>query len=638
MKLREKDIASTKSGHCRLFGGKLHFVQKNARVCPLFLIGFLFYDKIAVNDNDFHYTYIMDRIGRKLSMLRRFFAYYKPYKKLFILDFSCAILAALLELAFPLAVNRVVDDLLPSGNWKWILYACIGLLGIYVFSSALHYVVTYWGHKLGINIESDMRKQLFDRVQKLSFRFFDNNKTGHLVSRMTNDLMDIGEIAHHGPEDLFIALMTLTGAFAIMLSINWQLALMTFVIIPLMIYLSLHFSRKMSAAFNRMFSDIADYNARVENNVSGIRVVQAFANEKHEMKRFAENNGRFRLTKLVAYRVMAWNSSISFILMKLISLFVLVCGTWFVIQGDMSYGEFIAFVMLSNVFLSPINQINSVIETYPKGIAGFKRYLELLETEPDIDDAPDAVRMNSLKGDIHFDNVTFGYENKEKVLQGLNLTVRAGETVALVGPSGAGKTTLCSLLPRFYDVDEGAITIDNVDLRQMTLESLRANIGIVQQDVFLFDGTIRENIAYGKLGASEEEIMQAARQAQLEELVLSQPEGLDTFIGERGVKLSGGQKQRLSIARMFLKNPPILILDEATSALDTETEAAIQLALAELSRGRTTLVIAHRLATIKNADRIVVVAEHGIAEQGKHDELMQMRGSYSRLHQAQFGA
>jgi len=571
-------------------------------------------------------------------MLRRFFAYYKPYKKLFILDFSCAILAALLELAFPLAVNRVVDDLLPSGNWKWILYACIGLLVIYVFSSALHYVVTYWGHKLGINIESDMRKQLFDRVQKLSFRFFDNNKTGHLVSRMTNDLMDIGEIAHHGPEDLFIALMTLTGAFGIMLSINYQLALMTFIIIPLMIYLSLFFSRKMSVAFNRMFSDIADYNARVENNVSGIRVVQAFANEKHEMERFAENNGRFRLTKLIAYRVMAWNSSISFILMKLISLFVLVCGTWFVIQGDMSYGEFIAFVMLSNVFLGPIKQINSVIETYPKGIAGFKRYLELLETAPDIDDAPNARAMSNLKGDIQFKNVTFGYENKEKVLQGLSLSIRAGETVALVGPSGAGKTTLCSLLPRFYDVDEGSIAIDNVDLREMTLESLRSNIGIVQQDVFLFDGSIRENIAYGKLGASEEEIMQAARQAQLEELVLSQPEGLNTMIGERGVKLSGGQKQRLSIARMFLKNPPILILDEATSALDTETEAAIQLALAELSRGRTTLVIAHRLATIKNADRIIVVAEQGIAEQGKHEELLHAHGAYSRLHQAQFGA
>ncbi|MEK3915802.1 ABC transporter ATP-binding protein [Paenibacillus sp. FSL H7-0331] len=571
-------------------------------------------------------------------MLQRFFAYYRPYKSLFILDFTCAILAALLELAFPIAVNRMVDDLLPSGNWKWILYACLGLLGIYLVSAALHYVVTYWGHKLGISIESDMRKKLFDRVQKLSFRFFDNNKTGHLVSRMTNDLMDIGEIAHHGPEDLFIAVMTLTGAFGIMLSINWQLAVLTFIIVPIMIYLSLFFSRKMSAAFKRMFADIADYNARVENNVSGIRVVQAFANEKHEMSRFAENNNRFRMTKLITYRIMAWNSSISFILMKGVSLFVLVCGTWFVIKNRMTYGEFIAFVMLSNVFLGPIKQINSVIETYPKGIAGFKRYLELLETEPDVDDAPDAQAITQVKGDIRYSGVTFSYEHKEKVLSGVSLSILAGETVALVGPSGAGKTTLCSLLPRFYDVDEGSITIDGIDLRKMTLESLRSHIGIVQQDVFLFDGTIRENIAYGKLNASESEIWQAARRAQLEEMILSQKDGLDAVIGERGVKLSGGQKQRLSIARMFLKNPPILILDEATSALDTETEAAIQLALAELSQGRTTLVIAHRLATIKNADRIIVVAEQGIAEQGKHEELIAAQGIYSRLHRAQFGA
>lgn len=571
-------------------------------------------------------------------MLRRFFAYYRPYRGLFILDFSCAIFAALLELAFPVAVNRVVDDLLPSGNWAWILYACLGLLGVYVVSSALHYVVTYWGHKLGISIESDMRKKLFDRVQKLSFRFFDNNKTGHLVSRMTNDLMDIGEIAHHGPEDLFIAIMTLAGAFGIMLSINWQLAVLTFIIVPLMIYLSMYFSRKMSVAFKRMFADIADYNARVENNVSGIRVVQAFANEQHEISRFAENNNRFRLTKLITYRIMAWNSSLSFILMKLVSLFVLVCGTWFVIQDRMTYGEFIAFVMLSNVFLGPIKQINSVIETYPKGIAGFKRYLELLETEPDVDDAPDAKPVKQLRGDIRFDNVSFGYENKEKVLKGVNLSIRAGETAALVGPSGAGKSTLCSLLPRFYDVEEGAITIDGIDIRKMTLQSLRSHIGIVQQDVFLFDGSIRENIAYGKLDASEEDIWEAARRAQLEELIRSLPEGLDTLIGERGVKLSGGQKQRLSIARMFLKNPPILILDEATSALDTETEAAIQLALAELSAGRTTLVIAHRLATIKNADRIIVVADQGIAEQGRHEELLETQGVYSRLHRAQFGA
>ncbi|MCM3341103.1 ABC transporter ATP-binding protein/permease [Paenibacillus sp. MER TA 81-3] len=571
-------------------------------------------------------------------MLRRFFAYYQPYKGLFILDFSCAIIAALLELAFPLAVNRVVDDLLPSGNWKWILWGCLALLGIYVICSALHYVVTYWGHKLGINIESDMRKKLFDHVQKLSFRFFDNNKTGHLVSRMTNDLMDIGEIAHHGPEDLFIAIMTLAGAFGIMLGINWELAVLTFIIIPLMIYMSLYFSRKMSRAFKRMFSDIADYNARVENNVSGIRVVQAFSNEKYEIARFTENNERFRLTKLLTYRIMAWNSSLSYILMKLVSLFVLVCGTWFVIQKNMTYGEFIAFVMLSNVFLGPIQQINSVIEMYPKGIAGFKRYLELLETAPDVADAPDAQAVEHLNGNISFNNVTFGYENKDKVLHGVDLTICVGETVALVGPSGAGKTTLCSLLPRFYEVDAGSITIDGIDIRKMTLESLRSQIGIVQQDVFLFDGTIRENIAYGQLTASEEEIWEAARRAQLEELILSQPEGLDTMIGERGVKLSGGQKQRLSIARMFLKNPPILILDEATSALDTETEAAIQQSLAELSEGRTTLVIAHRLATIKNADRIVVVAEQGIAEQGDHHQLLAAGGAYSRLHRAQFGA
>lgn len=572
-----------------------------------------------------------------MTLLRRFFEYYRPYKWLFIIDFTCAIFAALLELVFPLAINKVIDDLLPQGNWKTILYACIILLTIYLFSAFLNFVVTYWGHKLGISIESDMRKKLFDRVQKLSFRFFDNTKTGHLVSRMTNDLMDIGEIAHHGPEDLFIAIMTLTGAFGIMLGINWKLAVLTFIIVPLMIYLSLYFSRKMSRAFNKMFADIADYNARVENNVSGIRVVQAFANENHEIEKFAVNNERFRLTKLLTYRIMAWNASVSFILMRFVNLFVLVCGTWFVIQKEMSYGEFVAFIMLSNIFLGPIKQINSVIETYPKGIAGFKRYLELLETEPDVADAPNAKTITNIKGNISYKDVTFGYENKDKILKNLNLHINAGETVALVGPSGAGKTTLCSLLPRFYDVDEGAIQIDGIDIRDLTLESLRTHIGIVQQDVFLFDGTIRENIAYGDLNASEEAIWEAAKRAQLEELILEYPEGLDTMIGERGVKLSGGQKQRLSIARMFLKNPPILILDEATSALDTETEAAIQLALSELSKGRTTLVIAHRLATIKDADRIVVVAEQGVLEEGTHEQLLQLEGTYSRLHRAQFG-
>lgn len=572
-----------------------------------------------------------------IGIVKTFFSYYRPYKSLFILDFSCAIIAAVLELAFPLAVNRVVDDLLPSSNWNWILWGCISLFGIYIISAVLHYVVTYWGHKLGINIETDMRKELFTHVQRLSFGFFDNNKTGHLVSRMTNDLMDIGEIAHHGPEDLFIAIMTLTGAFALMFSINSQLAVLTFVIVPLIICLSLYFSKKMTVAFKRFFADIANFNARVENNVSGMRVVQAFANEEHEIAQFNESNSRFRKSKLVAYRIMAWNSSVSYILMKVVTLFVLLCGTWFVINKQMTYGEFIAFVLLSNVFLGPIQQINAVIEMYPKGIAGFKRYVEMLETEPDVADAPDASDVKHLKGNIKYRDVSFSYEGKENVLDNINLTIRAGETIALVGPSGAGKTTICSLLPRFYDINSGSLTIDGIEIKQMTLKSLRSQIGIVQQDVYLFDGTIRENIAYGNLDASEDEIWEAAKRAQLEDIILSQTEGMNTLIGERGVKLSGGQKQRLSIARMFLKNPSILILDEATSALDTETEVAIQHALSELSQGRTTLVIAHRLATIKNADRIVVVTENGIVEQGNHDELLAVKGAYKRLHLAQFG-
>lgn len=570
-------------------------------------------------------------------MLRRFFEYYRPYKGLFFLDFTCAVLAGLLELAFPLAVNQFVDKLLPGQNWSLIFAASVVLLAIYAINTGMQYVVTYWGHMLGINIETDMRKKLFDHIQKLSFRFFDNNKTGHLMSRLSNDLMEIGEIAHHGPEDLFIAVMTLIGAFIMMLFINWKLALLTFMVIPFLLWLTILFNKKMIQAFRRLFSDIADFNAGVENNIGGIRVVQAFGNEEHEKAQFTVNNNRFRLTKLLSYKIMALNSSISYMLMRLVTLFVLLCGTWFVIRNELTYGEFVGFVLLTNILFRPIEKINAVIELYPKGIAGFKRYIELLETEPDIADAPDAVEVKHLRGDIHFDKVTFGYEGKDKVLQNIDLKIHPGETIAFVGPSGAGKTTLCSLLPRFYEVEEGSISIDGMDIREIKLSSLRKQIGIVQQDVFLFSGTIRENIAYGNLHASDSEIWEAARHAKLDDLIRSQPEGMDTVIGERGVKLSGGQKQRLAIARMFLKNPSILILDEATSALDTETELAIQQSLAELSKGRTTLIIAHRLATIKNADRIVVVTKQGIEEQGQHEDLIESGGVYSRLHAAQFG-
>ncbi|MBO1074426.1 ABC transporter ATP-binding protein [Roseomonas marmotae] len=568
-------------------------------------------------------------------MLKRFLAYYRPHRGLFLLDFSCAVLSGVLELGFPLAVRGFVDHLLPGQDWGLILLASAGLLVVYLLNTGLMAVVAYWGHMLGINIETEMRRKAFDHLQKLSFRFYDNQKTGHLVARVTKDLEEVGEVAHHGPEDLFIAIMTFLGAFALMFMVHPQLAILTAIIVPVTGWLSTHYGSRMTATWRAIYGRVGAFNARIEENVGGMRVVQAFANEEHERRLFAEDNARYRSTKLEAYRIMAASMSISYLGMRLTQMVVMIAGSYFVLRGDLTAGGFVGFLLLVGVFFRPVEKINAVLETYPKGIAGFRRYTELLDTEPDINDAPDAVAVSGLRGDIRYEHVSFGYGSGKAVLDDVSLEIRAGETVAFVGPSGAGKTTICSLLPRFYEADAGRITIDGIDIRKMTLASLRGQIGIVQQDVFLFAGTMRENIAYGRLGASEAEILEAARRARLDTVIAGLPAGLDTVVGERGVKLSGGQKQRLAIARIFLKNPPILILDEATSALDTETERAIQQSLAELSRGRTTLVIAHRLATIRDADRIVVVDRNGIAEQGRHQELVAAGGLYRRLHEAQ---
>jgi len=568
-------------------------------------------------------------------LLRDFFSYYAPHKRLFMIDFGCAVLSGLLALGFPFAVTAFVDTLLPRGDWGLIALAAAGLLAIYIVNTGLMVVVTYWGHVLGIAIETEMRRRAFDHLQKLSFSFFDDQKTGHLVGRLTKDLEEIGEVAHHGPEDLFVAIMTFLGALALMFMVHPPLALIAALIAPVVMWLVIRYGAEMTLNFRNQFARVGAFNARIEENVGGVRVVRAFANEAHEQALFAADNEAYRRVKLGAYKIMAATLAINFLGMRVVQLVILVAGTYYVMAGSLTVGGFVGFLLLINVLYQPLEKIAAVLETYPKGIAGFRRYSEFLATEPAIRDAPDAVELPAVRGAIGFEDVTFGYDPARPILRGVSLAVAPGETVAFVGPSGAGKTTLLALLPRFYDVGAGRITVDGHDIRAVTQTSLRRQIGIVSQDVFLFAGTLRENIAYGRLDATEAEIRDAARRARLEAMIAEWPDGLDTVIGERGVKLSGGQKQRVAIARIFLKNPPVLILDEATSALDTETERQIQASLEDLARGRTVLVIAHRLATIRNADRIAVVEGGRITEMGSHDELMTRRGAYRRLSQAQ---
>lgn len=570
-------------------------------------------------------------------MLKKFFSYYVPYKKLFAIDFICAVISAILELFFPIAVNMVIDQILPQGNLRHIVMFSVLLFALYLFNTTMNYIVVYIGHVFGSHIETDMRKELFEHFQKQSYAYFDKMKTGDLMSRITTDLFEISELAHHGPEDVFITIMTLVGAFLLMLNVHIPLALMTVALIPILGVVLGLFSRYMVNINVSIKQNLGRFNAGIQNSISGMRVVKAFANESYENNIFVDLAEKYRLAMVRFYNSMATSSSFNYIVMRLINLFALLAGSYYTIVGELTIGELVGYILLSNVFIRPLERINAMLEVYPKGYAGFVRLQEELNKEPDIVDHPNAVEAPKFEGNIRYDNVSFGYNKEKPVLENVTIDIKAGQTVAFVGPSGAGKTTLVNLLPRFYEITSGQITVDGVDIQDVTMQSLRKQIGIVQQDVFLFDGTIKENVLYGRLDATDEEVEAAIDSAKLREVISNLPDGIDTQIGERGVSLSGGQKQRLSIARIFLKNPKILILDEATSALDTATERFIQSSLDELSQGRTSLVIAHRLATITNADRIIVVTPEGIMEDGTHEELLEFDNIYADLYRSQFG-
>lgn len=569
-------------------------------------------------------------------MLQKFIRYYKPHLPLFTLDFTCAFIMAIMDLVFPYVVVRMIDDVFDTKNLQMILWVGAGMLLLYILRSILQYIVDYWGHVLGVRMEYHMRKDLFQHLHKLSFNYYDNTKTGQVMSRLVNDLNEISELAHHGPEDLFIAFVTLLGSFIIMMSMHWQLTLITFSLIPIVLLFTIMKNRRMQEAFRNMRVKLGDINSQVEDSISGVRVVKSFTNETYEEEKFKAGNEDFKKSKESAFKVMAeFFSGVTFF-SNFIHLLVLIAGGYFIYQGDMKTGELMGFLLYVSMFLQPLRKLTILVENYQKGMAGFHRFLETLELQPEILDEPYAEDVSTVNGRIIFQDVTFSYNNKENILKNISFTIEAGETVAIVGPSGGGKTTLCNLIPRFYEIEKGLISIDGRSIKAFTQRSLRQNIGNVQQDVFLFSGTVKENISYGKIDATDEEIIAAAKKANAHEFILNLEHGYDTYIGERGVKLSGGQKQRLSIARIFLKNPPILILDEATSALDNETEKVIQESLQQLSENRTTLIIAHRLATIKNADRIMVLTDEGIVEEGNHEALLRKNGIYTRLYQAQF--
>ncbi|MCX7771943.1 MAG: ABC transporter ATP-binding protein/permease [Clostridia bacterium] len=570
-----------------------------------------------------------------MQKLKQFISYYKPYKGMFFLDMFCALILSGIDLIFPMLIKYLMDEVYgkrPPNMLTIILMTSAALLGMYIIRYFCQYYITSWGHIMGARMEADMRKDLFCHLQRLSFSYYDNANTGKLMSRITNDLFDISELAHHGPEDIFISIIKIVGAVIILMTMDVRLTLILLGLMLFIIIFTCFYNLRMRSVFAQNREKIALVNAQTQDSLAGIRVVKSFSNETIEIGKFSDGNKQFLKTKENSYAIMGRFFSGNSFLQGVLYLSVLILGGIFVTSKSISTSEMVAYILFINVFLNPIDRLVNFTEGFQRGMSGFERFLEIIHTKPDIEDSPDAQELDHVEGEIEFKNVSFSYNDKTEVLKDINLTIEKGKTVALVGPSGGGKSTFCSLIPRFYEVNDGSITIDGKDIRSIKLESLRRNIGMVQQDVYMFSGTIKENILYGKPGATDEEIMEAAKLANAHEFIQELEHGYDTFVGERGVKLSGGQKQRVSIARAFLKNPPILILDEATSALDNESERLVQESLKTLAKGRTTLVIAHRLSTIRNADNIVVLSSNGIEEQGTHDALIQKGGVYASLH------
>ena len=569
-------------------------------------------------------------------MLKSFIHYYKPHWKLFVFDMVCALVAASCDLMYPVISRNIINTYIPDKNLRLILTWCVALLVIYLVQAIMQYFMQYQGHVVGVRMQADMRRDVFEHLQKLPFSYFDEHKTGVIMSRIVNDLMDISEFAHHGPEDLFISLVSVVGSFIILCTINIPLTLITFAVLPFLILFVVKKRTAMTIAFRKNRIEIAEVNASLENSIAGVRVARAFTGEQEEAKKFDENNQRYVTVRERAYRVMAEFFSGTNFLTSLMNVVVLTGGGYCVYRGVINVGDMVAYMLFINMFVNPLKKLIQFVEMFQNAITGYTRFQELMNIEVEQEE-PDAVDLKDVRGEITFDNVSFQYNEGKEVLSNISMTFPQGEMVAIVGPSGGGKTTLCHLIPRFYEITQGSICIDGQDIRKVTRRSLRSKIGIVQQDVFLFTGTIFDNIAYGKLGASREEVYEAAKKANIHDYIMSLPEGYDTFVGERGVKLSGGQKQRISIARVFLKNPPILILDEATSALDNVTENYIQDSLDELCKNRTTIVVAHRLSTIKNADEIIVMDRDGIQERGTHTQLLEKdNGIYRELYEAQF--